>query len=51
MNDKPGCEMMPGGLAPQNPFDNRWNVMIDMLINSKFNGKYRVLQVKTQVRY
>ena len=45
INYKPGCEMLPGGQFPQNPFDNKWNVMIDALINSKFNGKYRVLHI------
>ncbi|XP_060608654.1 uncharacterized protein LOC132760648 [Ruditapes philippinarum] len=45
----PGCKLMPGGLLTQNPFDKKWIVMIDMLIKSIYVGKYRVLQVRTQV--
>jgi hypothetical protein len=45
----PGCKLMPGGLSTQNPFDEEWIVMIDKLIKSIYVGKYRVLQVRTQV--
>ena len=42
---------MPGGLVTQNPFNNEWNEMVDEVIQNKYVGKYRVLQVRTQVRH
>ncbi|XP_060608656.1 cystatin-A-like [Ruditapes philippinarum] len=45
----PGCKLMPGGQMTQNPFDKEWKVMVDKLIQSKYIGKYQILQVRTQV--
>lgn len=49
MTDAPGCGIMPGGLMTQNPFDKKWNNMVDGAINTPFLSTYRILQVRTQV--
>ncbi|XP_060608649.1 uncharacterized protein LOC132760642 [Ruditapes philippinarum] len=46
---KPGSLIMTGTPVIQNPFDKEWKGMVDDLIQSKYVGKYQVLQVKTQV--